>query len=99
MGTGTKVAVELEVRPCVRLEGKDVLVVSVEDTGRGGRNGGTLGFREACHQPPVVLDWALRARETTGQMNPCWVKDLRGTGTPGERMKGWPPGGQRTAAG
>lgn len=51
MGTGTEVVVELVVRPCVRLEGKDVLVVSVEDTGRGGRNGGAVGFRGACHHP------------------------------------------------
>jgi len=51
MRTGTEVAVELEVRLCVRLEGKDVLVVTVEDTGRGERNGGTLGFGGARHHP------------------------------------------------
>lgn len=51
MGLGTEVVVELEVRPCVRLEGKDVLVVSLEDTGRGGRNGGTVGFGGAYHHP------------------------------------------------
>ena len=49
MRTGTEVAVELEVRLCVRLQGKDVLVVTVEDTGRGERNGGTLGFGGARH--------------------------------------------------
>ena len=95
MGTGTEVVVELEVRPCVRLEGKDVLVVSVEHTGRGGGCGTTTGGVVRVFE----TGWTLRARETIGQMNPCWVKDLRGIGTPGEWMKGWPPEGREQLLG
>lgn len=50
MGVGTEV-VELEVRPCVRLEGKDVLVVSVEDTGLGEGMGELWGSGEHTTTP------------------------------------------------
>lgn len=78
---------------------------SSECRGHGpwGKEWGNCGVQVSIPPPPVVrvfeTGWTLRARETIGQMNPCWVKDLRGTGTPGERMKGWPPEGREQLLG